>query len=120
MAPHIALEETGAAYNAVEIDEVGGEHLTEVYRRIIGMLERALTIWTCLSAPGGGVTVNVCFRPKADTGETLTPIVAQRPSSPAALPKRRIRGGKDVGWNAWLGGFTNVLPAPYQTGRQGR
>ena len=65
MAPHIALEETGAAYNAVEIDEVGGEHLTEVYRRIIGMLERALTIWTCLSAPGGGVTVNVGFRPGA-------------------------------------------------------
>ena len=34
MAPHIALEETGAAYNAVKIDEVGGEHLTEAYRRI--------------------------------------------------------------------------------------
>ena len=34
MAPHIALEETGAAYNAVEVDEVGGEHLTEAYRRI--------------------------------------------------------------------------------------
>lgn len=34
MAPHIALEETGAAYNAVEIDEVGGEHLTEEYRKI--------------------------------------------------------------------------------------
>ena len=34
MAPHIALEETGAAYNAVEIDEVGGEHLTEAYRKI--------------------------------------------------------------------------------------
>ena len=34
MAPHIALEETGTAYNAVEIDEVGGEHLTEAYRKI--------------------------------------------------------------------------------------
>jgi glutathione S-transferase len=34
MAPHIALEETGSAYNAVEIDEVGGEHLTEAYRQI--------------------------------------------------------------------------------------
>jgi len=34
MAPHIALEETGAAYDAVEIDEVGGEHLTEAYRKI--------------------------------------------------------------------------------------
>ena len=34
MAPHIALEETGAAYDAVEVDEVGGEHLTEAYRKI--------------------------------------------------------------------------------------
>ncbi|HEV2431375.1 MAG TPA: glutathione S-transferase N-terminal domain-containing protein [Burkholderiales bacterium] len=34
MAPHIALEEAGADYTAVRIDEAGGEHLTEAYRRI--------------------------------------------------------------------------------------
>jgi glutathione S-transferase len=34
MAPHIALEETGAPYEVIEIDEVGGEHLTEAYRKI--------------------------------------------------------------------------------------
>jgi glutathione S-transferase len=34
MAPHIALEETGATFTAIRIDEVGGEHLTEAYRRI--------------------------------------------------------------------------------------
>lgn len=34
MAPHIALEEAGADYIAVRIDEAGGEHLTEAYRRI--------------------------------------------------------------------------------------
>jgi hypothetical protein len=31
MAPHIALEETGATFAAIRIDEVGGEHLTEAY-----------------------------------------------------------------------------------------
>jgi glutathione S-transferase len=34
MAPHIALEEAGAEYKAVEIDEVGGAHLTDAYRKI--------------------------------------------------------------------------------------
>jgi glutathione S-transferase len=34
MAPHIALEEASAEYKAVEIDEVGGEHLTDAYRKI--------------------------------------------------------------------------------------
>lgn len=34
MAPHITLEETGAAYSAIRIDEVAGEHLTEAYRKI--------------------------------------------------------------------------------------
>jgi glutathione S-transferase len=34
MAPHIDLEEAGADYTAVRIDELGGEHLTEAYRKI--------------------------------------------------------------------------------------
>jgi glutathione S-transferase len=34
MAPHIALEETGATFAAIRIDEVGVEHLTEAYRKI--------------------------------------------------------------------------------------
>jgi glutathione S-transferase len=34
MAPHITLEEAGADYKAVRIDELGGEHLTEAYRKI--------------------------------------------------------------------------------------
>jgi glutathione S-transferase len=34
MAPHIALEEASADYTAIRIDEAGGEHLTEAYRKI--------------------------------------------------------------------------------------
>ena len=34
MAPHITLEEARADYTAVRIDELGGEHLTEAYRKI--------------------------------------------------------------------------------------
>lgn len=34
MAPHIALEETGAPFSTVRIDEVVGEHLSEAYRKI--------------------------------------------------------------------------------------
>lgn len=34
MAPHIALEEAGAAYQTIRIDEVAGEHLSDAYRKI--------------------------------------------------------------------------------------